>query len=451
MSDTIFALSSGPAPAGVAVIRLSGPQAAAAAEAVTGKPVPAPRQAALRAFQDPRSGEVLDHGLVLWFPAPASFTGEDVVELQGHGGAASVAAILSALGSVDGCRLAEAGEFTRRAFAQGRMDLTEVEGLADLIAAETEAQRRLALRQASGEGRDRYEEWADRLMRLLALLEATVDFPEDDLPDGLIAETREGAAALAAEWRREITVGAASSAIRDGVRIAIVGAPNVGKSSLLNSLAGREAAIVSETAGTTRDVVEVRLDLQGYLVTLSDTAGLRETEDSIEAEGVKRAQAAVRSAELTLLVSDRAADFDRPDLWPVELDRTRRVEVLSKTDLSAGNLEGDGETTSPRNSVVPRFPISSKTGAGISQLLAGLGALVSEEYGKALTAVSVRARHREALDRAADALERSRDEPELALVGEEVRLALYEIGRITGRVDVEQILDIVFGEFCIGK
>lgn len=445
MSDTIFALSSGPAPAGVAVIRLSGPQAGDAVLALTGTPAPLARQATLRTFRCPRTGEVLDQGLVLSFPAPASFTGEDVIELQGHGGAASIAALLTALGWIDGCRLAEAGEFTRRAFANGRMDLTEVEGLSDLIAAETEAQRRLALHQASGEGRDRYQAWTDRLMRLLALLEATVDFPEDDLPDGLIEEVREEADTLVAEWNREVDVGAASSAIRDGVRIAIVGAPNVGKSSLLNGLAGREAAIVSETAGTTRDVVEVRLDLSGYLVTLSDTAGLRDTEDSIEAEGVKRAQAAVRSADLTLLVSDRVGDFSDPDLWPLDLAATRSVEVLSKIDLAPERDEGTP------NQGIPRFAISAKTGEGISNLLSGLGRMVEEEYGRALTAVSVRARHREALDRAADALDRSRHQSELALVGEEVRLALNEIGRITGRVDVEQILDIVFGEFCIGK
>ncbi|NMM45008.1 tRNA uridine-5-carboxymethylaminomethyl(34) synthesis GTPase MnmE [Rhodospirillaceae bacterium KN72] len=441
MSDTIFALGSGPAPAGVAVIRLSGPHAGTALSTLTdGRPFPDPRVATLRNLIDPTSSGLLDQGIVLWFPAPNSFTGEDVAELHVHGGAASIQAVLSALSTIPGCRMAEAGEFTRRAFAAGRMNLTEVEGLADLIAAETDAQRRLALRQASGEGADLYKNWTDRLVRILATLEAAVDFPEDDLPEQILNRNEIDIRTLVEEWTQHIELGRASAGIRDGVRVAILGAPNVGKSSLLNRLAGRDAAIVSETAGTTRDVIEVRLDLGGYAVTLSDTAGLRETEDRIEEEGVRRALDAARAADLILYLSDDATVL-RSALPNALSDREGDIFLI----LTKQDTEEEADQTTGL------YPISSKTGAGLTQLLERLEEACQSRYGAAVAAVAVRARHREALAEACDALEHALIEREFALAAEDVRIAVTQVGRITGRVDVESILDVVFSEFCIGK
>lgn len=441
--ETIFALSSGPAPAGVAVIRISGPASAAVVTALCGLAPGrdlAPRRARLVRLRDPADGEFLDEGVVLWFPTPGSFTGEDVAELQIHGGAATVAAVLAVLGRQPGCRPAEAGAFTRRAFANGRMDLTEVEGLSDLIAAETEAQRRLALRHAMGDGRDRYEAWTERLIHVLATLEAAVDFPEDDLPEKMLERNEIEIRRLIEEWRQDIDDGARTDRIRDGVRIAILGAPNVGKSSLLNRLAGREAAIVSEIAGTTRDVVEVRLDLGGYLATVSDTAGLRETADTVEGEGVRRARLAGDAADIVLMAAEDAATVDA---MLAESVGDKAVGILTKADSGAvpqGWQDG-----------VSRFAISSVTGAGIGALVAALSMRCAALAGVGAGVASVRARHRDALERAALALEGAVEAPEVALVGEDVRAALTELGRITGRVDVEAVLDVVFSEFCIGK
>jgi len=435
MADTIFALSSGPAPAGVAVLRISGPAAGTAYRALTGElDLPTPRAAVLRMFRNPADGIALDQGLALWFPAPHSFTGEDVLEIQGHGGAATIAAFLDALSNLDGCRQADPGEFSRRAFANGRMDLNEVEALSDLIQAETEAQRRMALRLASGAGSLRYQDWTDRLMRLLATLEAAVDFPEDDLPETMLDRNEIDIRGLVAEFSQDIDIGSLSEGIRTGIRIAIVGAPNTGKSTLLNHLAGREAALVSDIAGTTRDVVEVRLDLGGYLVTLGDTAGLRESTDPIEQAGIDKAIRAAAAADIILHLYDSEEPSTLPDLLQDRQDDI--LTIRSKSDLGS-----DG----------PGISISCHTGDGVEELLQALQTACADRYAVALGAVAVRARHRDALVHARDALERSLTAPEFALAAEEVRLAVTEIGRITGRIDVEAILDIVFSEFCIGK
>ena len=427
MSDTIFALSSGPAPAGIAVIRLSGPDALPALQSLllrqpTGSQwVPQPRRAHRRKLYQPTfdtasDPDVLDDALVLYFPGPASFTGEDVVELHCHGGAATIAAVLTALGHYPSCRLAEAGEFSRRAFANGNMDLTEAEALADLISAETEAQRRLALRLATGAGHDRYQDWTDRLIRILALIEAAVDFPEDDLPPDMLDQNSDAIATLIQEWQQDIRLGALSSAIRDGVRVAIVGSPNVGKSSLLNKLAGRDAAIVSEIAGTTRDV--------------------------IEGEGVRRAHSTAQTADIVLWVSDDPLVFDTRSPFEV-LESVPVFQLLTKCDMVSAPRDWQNHAY--------RFGISSVTGVGLQDLLSAMTTICADKYGQATAAVAVRARHREALCRASEALEASLVQPELALSGEDVRVALMEMGRITGRVDVESVLDVVFKEFCIGK
>ncbi|WP_395830036.1 tRNA uridine-5-carboxymethylaminomethyl(34) synthesis GTPase MnmE, partial [Elstera sp.] len=313
MAETIIAVATAPGRAGVAVLRASGPQAGALAEALTRKPLPPAREAKLTGFYDPADGALLDRGLLLWFPAPGSFTGEDVAEFQVHGSRAVLAALLTAACSVPGVRLAEPGEFTRRAFDHGKLDLTEVEGLADLIDAETEAQRRQAVRQLDGALGALVTGWQARLMRALAHCEATIDFvEEEDVPADLLAATRPDLAALLGEMQTHLADGRGER-LRQGLTIVILGPPNAGKSSLLNALAGREAAIVSDRAGTTRDVIELHLDLGGYPVTLVDTAGLRETNDPIEAEGIRRARARADQADLALVLLDRA-DWPRvPD------------------------------------------------------------------------------------------------------------------------------------------
>jgi tRNA modification GTPase len=438
-TDTIFALATAPGRAGIAVIRLSGPSARAAATALGAPPGP-PRRAARARFTDPRSGELVDDGLLLWFPAPASYTGEDVAELQVHGSRAVIAALLEALGSLPGLRLAEPGEFTRRAFENGKLDLTQAEAIADLVAAETAAQRRQALRQLKGALGATYEAWRGDLLHALAHLEAAIDFPDEDLPPGLEEEVRASAARLAAEIAAHLADNRRGERLRDGVSIAILGPPNAGKSSLLNALARRDAAITSAVAGTTRDVIEVHLDLGGYPAILADTAGLRETADPVESEGVRRARARGEAADLKLLVF--AAD---------ELETVRDVAAWHDADAVLVAAKIDLVGSDARAALVAgATPVSVVTGEGMDALLARLEREVAARLtgeGAALT----RARHRAALEETLAALGRvaTASAPELA--AEDLRLATRALGRITGRVDVEDVLDIIFREFCIGK
>jgi tRNA modification GTPase len=444
---TIFAPSTAAGRAAVAVVRISGAGAGAALAALTARPLPSPRVAARARFVDPRSGDVLDRGLALWFPAPRSFTGEDVVELHLHGSRAVLSAVLSALGALPGLRLAEAGEFTRRAFDAGKLDLAEVEGLADLIAAETEAQRRQALRQLAGELGRLTEAWRERLLRALAHAEAEIDFPEEDLPGGLIASLRPEIAELIREIRQHLDDGRRGERLRDGMSIAILGPPNAGKSSLLNRLARREAAIVSAVAGTTRDVIEVQLDLGGYPVILADTAGLRDLEggtsahDEIEREGMRRALARAEAADVKILVLDATA---APDPAVAALADANTLTVVNKIDLAPARPAVSGQAV---------HGISAKTGSGLE---AFVGALTREiavrlETRDGAAPVITRARHREALGDCVAALERACNAAEPELLAEDLRLATRSLGRITGRVGVEDVLDLIFREFCIGK
>src|SRR5580658_2550637 len=317
--STIFALSSGRPPAAIAVVRVSGPRAGVALEKLIGR-LPEPRKAALARVREPAGGDIIDEALVLWFPAPRSETGEHVAELQLHGGHAVVAGVLDALGKIDGCRLAEPGEFTRRAFENGRLDLTEVEGLADLIAAETPAQRRQAFRQLKGLIGDRAEDWRRRLIEALALVEARIDFSDEaDVPEDLIGPALRGARQLRDEIAAALADGGRGERLRDGLVMAIAGPPNAGKSTLLNRLARREAAIVSPYAGTTRDVIEVHLDLDGYPVTLLDTAGIRDGVEPVEQEGVRRARERAAGADLVLWVTDGSASGLAVDEYPKNL------------------------------------------------------------------------------------------------------------------------------------
>ena len=441
--ETIFALSSGGARAAIAVVRVSGPAAGQALARIGGEPLPAPRHATLRRFREPETGEAIDRGIALWLPAPGSATGEDMAEFHVHGGPTVLAALTDALAGVPGLRPAEPGEFTRRAFEGGRLDLTEAEGIADLVAAETEAQRRQALAQMDGALHRLYDGWRERLMALRANVEAAIDFSDQELGDDPMAAAAPGLAALEAEIAAHLDDARRGERLREGFCIAIVGAPNAGKSSVLNRLAGRDAAIVSTRAGTTRDVVEVRLDLGGWPVTLADTAGLRESQDEIESEGVRRALARAAGADLSLVVFD-GARWPEADPQSVALLGDHALAVLNKTDLLA-------RPTPAAIADHPARGVSCLIGTGIDDLLEALTDEIARRYPPGGVPAMTRARHRAAVIECRDALVRAIAGPADERLAEELRLAARALGRITGRVDVEAVLDLVFRDFCIGK
>ncbi len=435
MRDTIYALASGAGPAGVAVVRVSGPDADLAVETLTGRGVPAPRRLVRRAVRL-GGNEMIDRGLIAWFPGPGSFTGEDVAEFHLHGGRAVVEGALEGLRGVAGLRLAEPGEFTRRAFDNGKMDLTAAEGLADLVAARTAAQRRQALNQMEGALAVLYEGWRERLLRCLGLFEAGLDFSDEDFPSGLVEEAVAELRAVRGEMRARLNDRRRGEQMRDGFRVAIVGPPNVGKSSLLNRLAGRDVAIVSSGAGTTRDVLEVQLDLGGLPVTLTDTAGLREASEEIEAEGVRRARAEAQRAGLILAVESWDAGGEAP---VAGCGDGELVRVWNKADLE------------PKPAGRDAIEVSAVSGAGLDGLLRVVEERVREMAGRAEAPAVTRARHREALEGCVVALDRALGGPDGELLADDVREAVAAVGRVTGRVDVEAMLDGVFREFCIGK
>ncbi|MDO8900724.1 MAG: tRNA uridine-5-carboxymethylaminomethyl(34) synthesis GTPase MnmE [Phenylobacterium sp.] len=434
MSDTIYAPATAPGRAAVAVVRLSGPQAGDALKKLGGR-LPAPRRAALRRLRD-GTGALLDEALALWFPGPASYTGEDSVELHLHGGPAVVAGVLGALSAL-GLRLAEPGEFTRRAFENGRLDLAQAEGVADLIEAETDAQRRQALDQVGGRLSGAQTRWRESMIEALAVFEAAVDFPDEEIPADVARRAAPVLTPLVAELRAAAAETERGEKVRSGYRIALMGAPNAGKSTLLNALARREAAIVTATAGTTRDIIEVPLILAGYKVILADTAGLRDTEDEIEAEGVRRAQAWGAGADLRIWLRDGVTETleslpGRPE--PGDLI------LVTKRDLGAAIASGEGRA------------FSAKLPEDLTWLEEALADRVSTALGGAEPPAATRLRHRELLAEAVRRLERAAGpevEPELA--AEDVRLAARALDRITGRIGAEDVLDRVFSSFCIGK
>ena len=452
-ADTIFALSSGRPPVAIAVVRISGPRAGVALEKLIGR-VPEPRKAALARVRDPATGDVIDEALALWFPGPHSETGEDVAELQVHGGHAVIAGVLDALGKITGCRIAEAGEFTRRAFENGKLDLTAVEGLADLIAAETTAQRQLALRQLKGLIGDRAEAWRRRLIEALALVEARIDFSDEaDVPEDLVQPALHAAQQLRDEIAASLADGGRGERLRDGLVVAIAGPPNAGKSTLLNRLARREAAIVSPHPGTTRDVIEVHLDLGGYPVTVLDTAGIRGSDDPVEQEGVRRASARAAAADLVLWAIDASASGGAVIERPANLAKTRIWLVENKIDLVKVN-SGTGASNYPDNEYEFTLSVSAETGVGIELLVAALARFARQFFGSTESVLVTRGRHRFALTETVAALDRAltvqrsgREE----LIAEELRSAATTLGQLTGRVDVEDILDVIFRDFCIGK
>jgi tRNA modification GTPase len=427
--DTIFALSSGSGRAGVAVIRLSGPRAGEAVRVLAGA-APPPRRAALRTLRD-SAGEPIDQALVLWLPGPGSFTGEDMAELHCHGSRAVLARLTAVLAATEGLRPAEAGEFTRRALVNGRMDLTEAEALADLIAAETEAQRRQALGLARGALRERVGVWRDVLLRAMALVESSLDFADEgDVEDERgIATARRLAGELAAGIAGVLGGARRGERLREGFTVVIAGPPNAGKSTLLNALARRDVAIVSDRPGTTRDVIEVHLDLDGLPVTVVDTAGLRDSDDAVEAEGIRRARRRAEDADLVLWLSEtgEVPPSALDAAWPVQ------TKIDSTAHRSAAALA-----------------LSARSGEGVAALLGRLvdAARAALGHGDALVA---RERQRLALERAASALGRASAVADPELMAEDLRAASAALAAVVGAVGVEDVLDTLFSEFCIGK
>jgi len=428
--DTIYALSSGSVPSGIAVIRVSGPTVEAALPKICGS-LPSPRVAVLRDVRRPGDGETIDRGLVLWFPGPASFTGEDCVELHLHGGRAVIEAVFEALSAL-GMRIAEPGEFTKRAFLNGKLDLTAAEGIADLVAAETEVQRKQALRQAGGALSERSARWRDGLINLRAQIEARLDFSDEgDVPEGLPTSFAGNITCILEQMREAVAGASAGERVRDGFRVAILGRPNAGKSSLLNALARREVAIVTEEPGTTRDVLEVSLNLQGYPVVLFDTAGLRDADSLAEREGVRRAHAAADDADLVLWLFDPAMgaaavpNMTAP-VWPIP----------TKVDLYPWLAKNERS-------------VSAKSGVGLAALESKLREAASAALGSG-SAVITRQRQRLAVEQAIVCLDGVSDADD-EIVADLLRSAGDAIGRLSGRIGVEQVLDRVFRDFCIGK
>ena len=440
-------------PGALSVIRISGPRAADALIFLTERraferghsardpALPEPRRMTVRTLRDPLTGEAIDRGLAVWFQAPNTETGETMAELHLHGGRAVVAGALEAIGKLGFCRLAEPGEFTRRAFEHGKLDLTEAEGIADLVAAETDQQRRQALQQMDGALHRLYEDWRTLGLRTLAHLEAAIDFPDEDLPAGVADEVRAGITRLQADIAAHLD-DRRGERLREGLSIAIIGPPNAGKSSLLNLLARRDMAIVSETAGTTRDVIEAHLDLGGWPVVLADTAGLRASADAIEQEGVRRALARAASADLRVLVLDATGDWraERQKLAAAteRWDDARDVVVVNKSDLAPVD---DADVVS----------LSAISGKGLPGLLKRIESAAQDFMQEGGAPPLTRARHREALVECQAALGRALVAPEVALAAEDLRLAMRAIGRITGTVRIDELLDVIFRDFCIGK
>ncbi len=442
--QTIYALASGRLPSAIAIVRVSGSKASLALESLCER-LPSPRVATLATLKA-HDGNVIDEGVVLWFPGPHSATGEDVAEFQVHGGRAVIAALFEALSQIEGLRPAEPGEFTRRAFENGKLDLTEAEGLDDLIHADTDQQRRQALRQLKGLLGDKAESWRKQIIDACALIEAGIDFSDEgDVPQELQAHALRKVGVLKSEIEETLGKSARSERLREGLIVAIAGPPNAGKSTLLNRLAQRDVAIVSPHAGTTRDVIEVHLDLDGYPVTMLDTAGLRDTDDPVEREGVRRARERAGGADLILWLVDVSNGSENRPVSESE-NHAPVWLVRNKVDLLR-----DAGSKAARESL--RFDISAECGEGLAELIAALIDYARNYFGAGEGVLISRERHRTLLRNTVDALGRAEqmigqgDE----LIAEELRIAAHALGRLTGRVDVEDLLDVIFREFCIGK
>ena len=438
--STIFALSSGAGLAAVSVIRISGPQAGSVVAKLAGS-LPPPRMASLRILKDPADSTEIDEALVLWMPGPATFSGEDTAEFQIHGSRAVVSRVLSVIAELEECVMAEAGEFTRRAFENGKLDLLAVEGLADLISAETELQRKQAWFHKAGNASEAYNAWRVHLINVLASLEAAIDFSdEESVEDAAVARAYDELPGIKEMLVREIAGNQVGERIRNGVRVVLAGASNAGKSSLLNLLAKRDAAIVSHIAGTTRDVIEVQMDLGGVPVVLIDTAGLRaSSEDEIEKMGMARSLAQIGTADITIWM-EAADNLDATEKPNIDSETLR---ILNKSDLASSGSNSNGYDAA----------MSVKTGQGVDGFVDLLRERVSGIFARSEPALITRQRHRQAVQSCADHIDDallSKTAP-LELTAESIRLAVRDLDRLIGRVDVEDLLDVIFRDFCIGK
>lgn len=435
--DTIFALATPPGKSGVAVLRLSGPASLSVLQQLSGQELIAPRRAYYVTLRHQEN--MIDRGIMLYFKGPESFTGEDVAELQVHGSLAVIRELLDALATLKGLRPAEPGEFSRRAFASGKMDLMEAEGLADLIEAETPKQKTQAIRQMEGELSRRYEGIREKITHCLAQLEAYIDFPDEEIPESVIKGLASQIDALKSDFQIMLQDNRRGERLRDGISIVILGAPNAGKSSLLNRLAGREAAIVSARAGTTRDAIEIHLDICGYPAVLVDTAGLRETSDEVEEEGVRRAKARAQEADLKIVLFD-GEQWPNLDQRSRELFDDASIAVVSKSDLIKNRAGGENQIF-----------LSTKTGEGVDALVKLLEEKIIALFSAPAAPFITRNRHRALLWEASASLQKALDPAPLELTCEELRQAALAVGKITGKIEVDEVLDVIFKQFCIGK
>lgn len=437
-SDTIFACSSGFGKAGIAIIRVSGSKSLEVLDIVSGIKNPKARQVRFAEIRHSVSKEVIDKGIVIYFSGPESYTGEDVVEFQVHGGRSVLNEVLESLSLIEGLRVAEAGEFSRRSVLNGKMDLTSAEGVIDLINADTKEQRRQAYRQLSGSLCKLYEDWRSRIVKILAYIEAYIDFPEEDIPASEILRLDNDVKLLIKEQQEHLEDNHRGEVLKNGFKIAIIGVPNAGKSSLLNRLVKRDVAIVSKKAGTTRDVIEAYLDIGGYPVIFSDTAGLRSSEDEIEAEGIKRALLRAQDSDLILGIFD-GEEYPFLDSQTLSLLRAGDLSIVNKSDLIRCKIKDDV------------LAVSALTGFGIDLLLERISLIVSERLSLRDSPALTSLRHREAISKSISYLQRSLDAQQLDLRAEDIRMAARHIGSITGTIGVEEVLDVIFKDFCIGK
>ncbi|MDA9696660.1 tRNA uridine-5-carboxymethylaminomethyl(34) synthesis GTPase MnmE [Candidatus Pelagibacter sp.] len=442
---TIYALSTGPGISGVAVIRLSGKDTSKAIKLLTGKEPPKPRIATLRKINKINTSELIDEGLILWFPGPESYTGEDMAEIQVHGSKAVVDALHSSLSDIENCRLAEPGEFTKLAFQNGKINLLKAESIADLISSETEIQRQQAIKIMNGKSSDQFNFLREKLLKILSHVEAKIDFPEEDLPNNILDEIKNSSDEVINKIKKILNDHKVGERIREGFKIAILGPTNAGKSSLMNHLSNRDVAIVSEIAGTTRDVIETHLNIDGYPVIISDTAGIRDSQDEIEKKGIKLSLNRAEEADLKLVVVD-AKSLDFTDVLKGLLDENA-ILVINKSDLLEKDIDPEIKKT---NHVL----ISIKENKNIEELILKIKNNLKNKFLTSDDILITRERHRQHLQQCLDHLNNFNQKKEFEdfdKAAEDLRLATRHLGMIVGKVDVEEILGSIFNDFCIGK
>ena len=442
---TIYALSSGPGMSGIAVIRISGQETSKTIELLTGKSVPKPRVATLRKINKINTSELIDEGIILWFPGPQSYTGEDMAEIQIHGSKAVVEALHSSISNIENCRLAEPGEFTKLAFQNGKINLLKAESIADLISSETEIQRQQAIKIMNGKSADQFNFLREKLLKILSHIEAKIDFPDEDLPNDILKEIKKSSDDISKNIKKILNDQKVGERIREGFKIAILGPTNAGKSSLLNHLSNRDVAIVSEIAGTTRDVIETHLNIDGYPVIVSDTAGIRDSKNEIEKKGIKLSLNRAEEADLKLVVVD-AKNLDFTDILKGLLDQNA-ILVINKSDLLVGNID-------PEIKKLNHVLISIKENLNIDELISKIKNYLKNKFITSDEILITRERHRQHLEQCLEHLEnfnKKNEAEDLDKAAEDLRLATRHLGMIVGKVDVEEILGSIFNDFCIGK